>query len=156
MRRSVLLGSLALAAALVAQLQPASSQSTDMNAIKAANAAFYSALSARDVTAMEQIWAKDEHVSNIFSAAQQPTFGLSAIQGDYEGLFKRMEQASVVMTDPSVRQQGDLALVVGVETAQVKPPNGDLVKFFALATNVFVKREAQWLMVHHHTSRPPQ
>jgi ketosteroid isomerase-like protein len=132
MRRSVLLGSLALAAALVAQFQPASSQSTDMNAITAANAAFYSALSARDVTAMEQIWAKDEQVSNIFSAAQQPTFGLSAIKGDYEGLFKRMEQASVVMTDPSVRQQGDLALVVGVETAQVKPPNGDLVKFFAI------------------------
>jgi ketosteroid isomerase-like protein len=157
MRRTLLLGSLGLLAGLGVKVDPVASQSADTNAIKAANAAFYSALSARDISAMERIWAKDEQVSNIFSAAKTPSFGPSAIKADYEDLFKRLGDApSLVMAEPFVRQQGDMALVIGVEAAQVKLPNGDLAKFFPVATNVFVKRDAQWLMVHHHTSRPPQ
>ena len=114
-------------------------------------------IAARDISAMERIWAKDEKVSNIFSAAKTPSFGPSAIKADYEDLFKLLGDApSLVIAEPFVRQQGDMALVIGVEAAQVKLPNCDLAKFFPVATNVFVKRDAQWLMVHHHTSRPPQ
>jgi uncharacterized protein (TIGR02246 family) len=157
MHRSVLLGSLALG--LVAQIQPASSQSADITAIKAANAAYYWALTAGDIAAMEKVWAKDEQVSNIFSQSKEPSFGPNAIMAGYDGLFKRRQGATalVVMTaEPSVRQQGDVALVIGVESVEVKPPNGEVVKAFAVATNVFVRRDAQWLMIHHHTSRPPQ
>ena len=155
-RPTVLLGALGLVTGLIAQIEPANSQSADINAIKAANAAYYSALSAGDISATEQVWAKDEQASNIFSQAKQPSFGPSAIKADYEGLFKRRQgEVTVVSTDFSVRQQGDQALVVGIEAGQMKAPNGDITKFFAVATHVFVKRDAQWLMIHHHTSRPP-
>ena len=154
--KAVLLGALGLTG-LLAQTEPVNSQSADMNAIKAANSAYYAALSAGDISAMDPVWAKDEQTSNIFSAAKQPSFGPSAIKADYTGLFaKRQGEVSVVMTNPSVRQQGDQALVVGIEAGRAKSPNGDLAEFFPVATNVFVKRGVQWLMVHHHTSRPPQ
>ena len=159
MRRSALLGSLALVAELVAQIEPANSQSADMSAIKAANVAYYSALSAGDIAAMEQVWAKDEQVSNIFSQSKEPSYGPNAIMAGYDGLFKRRQGATalvVMTTEPAVRQQGDVALVTGVESVEVKPPNGEVVKAFEVATNVFVRRDAQWLMIHHHTSRPPQ
>jgi ketosteroid isomerase-like protein len=80
----------------------------------------------------------------------------SAIKADYEDLFKRLGSVSVAMADPSVRQQGELALVIGVETAQGKLPNGESIRFSPVATNVFLRRDGQWLMIHHHTSRPPQ
>ena len=156
MRLSTAVASLTLLIGLIAQVEPTSSQANDVDGIKTANDAYYSALSAHDISAMEKVWAKDGQVSNIFSAAKSPSFGLSAIRADYEDLFKRLGSVSVVMTVPSVRQQGDLALVTGVETAEGKLPNGEPVKFSPVATNVFVKQDAQWLMIHHHTSRPPQ
>ena len=70
MRRTLLLASLGLLAGLSVKVDPVASQPADTNAIQAANSAFYSALSARDISAMERIWAKDEQVSNIFSAAR--------------------------------------------------------------------------------------
>jgi ketosteroid isomerase-like protein len=140
----------------MAQLEPTWSQPDDLGGIKAANAAYHSALSAQDVSAMEKVWARDEQVSNIFSAAKSPSFGPSAIKADYEDLFKRLGSVSVAMADPSVRQQGELALVIGVETAQGKLPNGESIRFSPVATNVFLRRDGQWLMIHHHTSRPPQ
>ena len=144
MRRSVLLGSLALG--LVAQIQPASSQSADIDAIKAANAAYYSALSAGDIAAMEQVWAKSDQVSNIFSQSKEPLFGLSAVIAGYDNLFKRRQGAEVldVMAEPLVRQEGDFAIVLGVEALQVKPLNGDVVKTIAVATHIFVRRDARW------------
>jgi ketosteroid isomerase-like protein len=155
MRRSVLLGSLTLG--LVVQMQPASSQSADIDAIKAANAAYYSALSAGDISAMEQVWAKDDQVSNIFSQAKEPLFGLNAVIAGYDALFKRRQGAEVldVMAEPSVRQEGDFAIVLGVEALQVKPVNGDVVKTIAVATHNFVRRDTRWFLIHHHTSRPP-
>jgi ketosteroid isomerase-like protein len=157
MRRTVLLGALGLVTGLIAQIEPTRSESADTNAIKAANAAFYAAASARDLSAIERIWAQDAQVSNIFATNKTPSFGPSGIKADYEDLLKRMVELSVVMSEPvSVRQEGDVAIVVGTETLQAKLSNGDTIKLFPLATNIFVKRGTQWLMIHHHTSRPPQ
>jgi ketosteroid isomerase-like protein len=157
MRRTVLLGVFGLITGLIGQIGPARSESVDENAIKAANAAFYAAISARDISAIERSWAQDAQVSNIFATSKTTAFGPSGIKADYEDLLKRMVEVSVVMPEPvSVRQEGDMALLVGVETLQAKLANGDTIKLFPIATNVFVKRGTQWLMVHHHTSRPPQ
>ena len=153
MRRALLLGSLGLLAAL--GINPVASQPADPSAVKAANAAFYSALAARDISAMERIWARDDQISNVFSRTKTLSFGQSAIKADYERLFKLLgDVPSAVMAEPSVRLQGDMAIVIGVEIIQVKLPNGELQKSFPVATNVFVKQGTEWMMVHHHTSRP--
>jgi len=97
-----------------------------------------------------------EQVFNIFAVDKSPMIGWNTVRDGYDDLFKRFSELSVSMPDPSIRQDGDSAIVVGVETQKAKLPSGDSVSAMLPATNIFVKRDGHWLMVHHHSSRPPQ
>jgi ketosteroid isomerase-like protein len=130
--------------------------SSDAEAIKAANTGFYTALSARDAGQLDRVWDHAGQVFNIFAVSKTPMVGWNAVKSGYEDLFNRFAELSVSMADPSIRQDGDSAVVVGVETQRVRPPSGEIASALLPATNVFVKRNGHWLMVHHHSSRPPQ
>jgi ketosteroid isomerase-like protein len=129
---------------------------SDAEAIKAANAGYYAALSARDAGALDRVWDHGGQVFNIFGVSKAPMIGWSAVKSGYEDLFNRFPEISVSMADPSIRQDADSAVIVGVETQKAKLPNGEVVNVFLPATNIFVKRDGRWLLVHHHSSRPPQ
>jgi ketosteroid isomerase-like protein len=130
--------------------------SSDTEAINAANMSYYMALSARDVGELDRVWDHAGQVFNIFAVSKAPMVGWNAVKSGYEDLFNRFPELSVRMTDPSVRQDGDSAVVVGVETQRARLPSGEIINALLPATNVFVKRDGHWLMVHHHFSRPPQ
>jgi ketosteroid isomerase-like protein len=131
-------------------------QSRDAEAIKAANTGFYAALSARDLAALDRVWDHKGQVFNIFGVSKTPMIGWNAVRTGYEDLYNRFSEISVNMPEPSIRQDGDCAVVIGVETQNVRLPNGESASALLPATNVFVKRDGRWLMVHHHSSRPPQ
>jgi ketosteroid isomerase-like protein len=157
MRRTLLLGSAALLAGLATGMGGArAQQAPEAEAIRAANAAFYAALSARDIEALERVWARDGQVFNIFGASRTPLVGWGAVRGAYEDLFNRFPELSVAMPEPLIGQNGDSALVVGVETLRGRLPSGEAANLLLPTTNAFVKRDGRWLMVHHHSSRPPQ
>ncbi len=128
----------------------------DTSSIKAANAGYYAAISARDAGAVEKVWSHDGQVFNVFAVNKAPMVGWSAVKDGYDDLFKRFLEVSVVMPEPSIRQDGDVAVVVGVETQKAKLASGDTIMAMLPATNVFVRHDGRWLMVHHHSSRPPQ
>ena len=156
MHRTFVLGTF-LFLALAARVDGTSAQSSsDIEAIKAANSGFYTALSARDAGALDRMWDHDGQVFNIFGVSKAPMVGWNAIKSGYADLFNRFPELSVNMADPSIRQDADSAVVVGVETQRVRLPSGEVASALLPATNVFVKREGHWLMVHHHSSRPPQ
>ena len=154
MRRTLVLGS-AVFLVLVAQADHALAQ-TDADAIKAANEGFYAALSTRDAGALDRVWDHEGQVFNIFGVSKAPMVGWTAVKNGYENLFKRFPELSVSMADPSIRQDADSAVVVGVETQKARLTSGEATSALLPATNVFVKRNGRWLMVHHHSSRPPQ
>jgi ketosteroid isomerase-like protein len=129
---------------------------SDAGAIKAANDNFYAAISERDAAAIDRGWEHEGMVFNIFAVNKAPMIGWSAVKTGYDDLFKRFAELSVTMAEPIIRQDGDRAVVVGVETQKAKLPSGDTVSGSLPATNVFIKRDGRWLMVHHHSSRPPQ
>src|SRR5262249_13460732 len=133
----------------------AAAQSPDEQAVKAANDAYYAALSGRSSSRIEQVWAHDTKVTNIFAAKAAPTIGWNRVKGAYENLFTRFTKLSVTMPEPVIRVAGDAALIVGVEVQEAELPNGSAVAAKLPATNVFLKEGNQWLMVHHHSSRPP-
>jgi ketosteroid isomerase-like protein len=156
MSRTFLLGS-AVFLVLTAGVGDALAQSSsDAEAIKAANADFYAALSGRDAVALDRVWDHDGQVFNIFGVSKAPMIGWNAVKSGYEDLFNRFSELSVSMADPSIRQDADSAVVVGVETQRVRLPSGEVANALLPATNVFIKRNGGWLMVHHHSSRPPQ
>ena len=143
--------------ALAAEVGGLSAQSSsDIESIKAANTGFYTALSARDAGALDRVWDHNGQVFNIFGVSKAPMIGWNAVKSGYADLFNRFPELSVSMADPSIRQDADSAIVVGVETQRVRLPSGEVASTLLPATNVFVKQEGRWLMVHHHSSRPPQ
>ena|ERR1700693_1889249 len=130
--------------------------SPDAEAIKAANTGYYRALSARDAGELDRVWDHAGSVFNIFGVSKAPTIGWDAVKSSYGDLFNRFPELSVSMADPLIRQDGDSAVIVGVETQRVRLPSGEVASALLPATNVFIKRNGHWLMVHHHSSRPPQ
>ena len=130
--------------------------SSDSEAIKAANTGFYAALSARDANALDRVWDHDGQVFNIFAVSKAPMVGWNSVRSGYDDLFSRFPELSVSMADPLILQNADSALVIGVESQRVRLPSGETASALLPATNVFVKRNGRWLMVHHQSSRPPQ
>jgi uncharacterized protein (TIGR02246 family) len=127
----------------------------DAEAIKAANGDYYAALSARDAEGLDRVWSHDGQVFNIFAANKAPMIGWDAVKVGYEDLFKRFPEISVSIVDPVIRQDADNAVVVGVEAFNARLQNGEALNVLLPVTNTFVKRDGRWLMVQHHTSRPP-
>jgi ketosteroid isomerase-like protein len=137
-----------------ASAQPASGD----GAIKAANQAFYVALSARDVKAMEAVWANKPYVVNIGPRDTTVRVGYAdAVSNYWPKTFALISRMSVTLTSiAQLRTDGKLAWVVGTENAVIQLKNGGApVKFRTFFTNVFEKEGARWLMVSHHAQPIP-
>lgn len=142
---------------LLGMSSPAFPQSaSDAEAVKVTNDAFDAALTARDMRAVEGMWIQEPHAVAVHPASKAPVVGWEAVKKSWEGTFARFVELSVVMKDPSIRVVGDMAWVVGVEAVQGKRPDGVVVSFSAITTNIYERRAGRWLMVVHHASRVPE
>jgi ketosteroid isomerase-like protein len=157
--RTILTGSataaagLALMAGLAIAQQPA-----DVEAVKAANAAFYAALSARDAKAMDILWANKPYVVNIGPRAKAAAVGYAeAVTKWSASLPDVFAELKVSMTSTiQVQTNGKVAWVVGTENAVGKNKAGEPFAFDTFVTNVFEKEGDRWLMVSHHAGIVPK
>jgi hypothetical protein len=79
MRRRLMIRTVASLVALTAMgATEALGQSADAEGVKAAAAAFYAALNARDIGAMEALWARDANPIMIIPPARMPGHPYSA------------------------------------------------------------------------------
>jgi ketosteroid isomerase-like protein len=131
-------------------------EKSDIEAVTAANLAFDSALSGRDINAMERIWAGEPYVIAVHPASKVLIVGWDAVRKSWEGTFDRFAEISVSMKEPQIHVTQNVAWVVGLESVQGKFKNADAVSFTAFTTNMYEKRDGRWLMVLHTTSRVPQ
>jgi ketosteroid isomerase-like protein len=115
---------------------------SEKDAVLAANLAFYQAFTSHDVAAMEAIWARHAPV-----ACTHP--GWVALQGrgvvmeSWRSILQNPEAPHVMCHDDTVFFHGDVALVLCEE---------ELAQGHLSATNVFVKEDGQWRLVHHQAS----
>ncbi len=128
-------------------------QKSDIEAVTAANLAFDTALSGRDINAMEKVWAAEPYVIAVHPASKALIVGWDAVRKSWEGTFDRFAEISVSMKEPQIHVAQNVGWVVGTESVQGKSRNGDAVSFTAFTTNVYEKRDGRWLMVLHITSR---
>jgi ketosteroid isomerase-like protein len=149
-RRGALVAGLIL---IVASAGVGAQQPSASNAVLAANQAFDQALSARDIVAIDGIWAKEPHVVAIHPASKNVIVGWEAVRKSWEATFDRFAEISVSMRDPQIHVADNVAWVVGVEKVEGKSKTGDPVSFAAFTTNMYERRNGSWLMVLHTTSR---
>ncbi len=114
----------------------------DEQAVLAANEAFYAAFNAKDIQAMELLWAREAHVAcihpgwNVLSGREQ-------VMESWRGILLNEEQPRIVAGGASVHIVGDIAYVVCRELVAGSP---------LAATNLFVREAGEWRIAHHHSS----
>ncbi len=159
-RRQVFGAAAALAVTpLLMSGKDANAQSADVEAIKAANQAFYDALSARDLKAMEAVWANKPYVVNIGPKSKTVLVGYDAAVSKYWAnafdFFSQM--AASVASIAQVYTDGKIGYVIGTETANLQPRSGgDPLIFDTFVTNIFEKNGAAWQMISHHGQMIPK
>jgi uncharacterized protein (TIGR02246 family) len=135
-------------------------QSADGDGVRTAAAAFYTALNARDLRAMEALWAEDANPVMIHPSgpyARSPAIGMEAVRRSFAEAWPHFAEWSVKVNDMQVRVGQGWAVVLATTPVHVKMQGSDAAHdYTALATILYERRGDRWLIVHQHVSQPPR
>ena len=127
-------------------------------AVRSANAAFYSAFEDRDLDAMAEVWERSERAS-VTHPGWPRLAGWGKVAGSWDAIFRHTPYIQFVLTDERVDVVGDAAWVTVDENILQAADGGDgsvnggaLAGARVAATNVFVRHGEDWRMVMHHGS----
>jgi ketosteroid isomerase-like protein len=126
---------------------------SETNSVEAANLAYYKALSARDLNAMETVWTRA--ADNILIAPPvkpHAHVGWAAIKRNWDTYWPIFEQFSVSMRVTKVNISGPVAWVHGIETSRRRKKTGETSSSRNYGTNIFVNRDGRWLMSFHQSA----
>ena len=112
----------------------------DLAALEFANDAFYQAFAAADLQAMEAVWA-DQPTVFCCHPGWPPITSRAEVMASWRDILADAGPIPVVCTAPRVHLFGEVGLVCCYE----RFANQHLV-----ATNLFVRSDGQWRMIHHH------
>ena len=116
---------------------------TDNDAVLAANLEFYRAFTARDLNAMDALWAREAPVACLhpgWTALKDRT----EIIESWQGILSNPGAPRVACFDEQVFLYGDVALVLCEEELD----GGTLA-----ASNLFVREDNEWRIAHHHAGQ---
>ena len=108
-------------------------------AVNFANDAFYLAFSTRDLEAMDALWARQAPVTCIHPGWSALT-GRDAVMESWQAILTNPGSPAVDCRNPVAHMIGEVGYVICYETLD----QGVLV-----ATNIFVREEGVWKMIHH-------
>lgn len=121
---------------------------SDMDDVLEANASFYRAFAERDMMAMEALWARRAPVACIHPG-WNPLSDRESVMESWRAILGNQAAPRIRCANPSVFLLGGAAFVLCHEALE----QGLLV-----ATNIFVREDGRWKMVHHQagpTAEPP-
>jgi ketosteroid isomerase-like protein len=116
---------------------------TDFDAVLAANLEFYRAFTARDLAAMDALWARQAPVACLhpgWTALKDRT----EIIESWAGILSNPDAPQIACFDEQVFLYGDVALVLCEEELE----GGTLA-----ASNLFVREDNEWRIAHHHAGQ---
>ena len=116
---------------------------TDSDAVLAANLEFYRAFGARDVAAMEGLWAREAPVACIHPGWPALSDRAAVIES-WRGILANPEAPRIACFDERVLLFGDAALVICEEELD----GGTLI-----ASNLFVREDGAWRIAHHQAGQ---
>lgn len=128
----------------------------DEDALREANARFYSAIEELDLAAMDAVWAHAGWVRCVHPG-WDVVVGWDDVRASWERIFTNTRWLRVTPTAVAVAAFGDLGLVACSEniTASDGGDGGDVGVAVAQATNLFLRTPVGWRLMHHHASPSP-
>ncbi|MCA1690900.1 MAG: nuclear transport factor 2 family protein [Actinobacteria bacterium] len=136
-----------LACADFGKENPAIAQPRDLDALRGANAAFYSAFEGRDLDAMSRLWEHTERV--VCTHPGWATLrGWAKVSASFFALFQNSQHLQFILTNERAEVVGDAGWV-SVDENILDVDGATTVA----ALNVFVRDpDGRWVMVAHHGS----
>lgn len=118
---------------------------TDHTPVMFANEAFYVAFARRDLDAMIEVWSRRETVTCIHPGAIT-LLGRDKVIQSWQAILSNPASPAIVCRSPTAHLFGDVAYVLCWEQIE---------QAFLLATNIFVREDGRWRMVHHQATAAP-
>jgi len=130
-----------------------------VDAVLAANAAFYAALELCDLDAMSDVWEQSERA--VVTHPGWPMLrGWASVKESWAAIFRNTNFIQFVLTDEHCTVHGDTAWVTVEEnilqatgaTGESAADSEHLSGSRAVSTNIFVSDGTRWRLVVHHAS----
>ena len=125
----------------------------DTISVEEANTAFYRALESGMLERMDEVWAHEDSVRCVHPGWDLLT-GWHRVRESWEMIFESGQKLRATPSDVWVQAFGSFAWVTCTENITVFNESS-FDSALAAATNLFVLRDGNWLMVHHHASPIP-
>jgi ketosteroid isomerase-like protein len=122
----------------------------DAEPVRGANARFYRAFESLTLDEMDAVWVHGDHVACVHPGWPRLT-GWEAVRESWATIFQNTVEMRFTITDVRVDVRADVAWVLCTENI-LSQARGGLAVTSILATNVFERHGAEWLLVHHHAS----
>ncbi len=121
---------------------------SDAEPVLFANEAFYYAFAGGDAAAMDEVWARDVPVACIHPGWNVLT-GRDAVMESWRSILGSDGRPAIRSQGARASLYGDVAFVTCYE---------NIGQGYLAATNVFVREDGAWKMVHHHAgpTAPPE
>lgn len=123
----------------------------DVDAIRAANVAFYRAFESGDVEAMGELWATSVPVSCV-QPGWQPSVGREAVLAGLVAVFEGVTDITFTLKNSQIFLAGDVAWVLLLEEIDAVQAGGERVQVVLQSTNVLIREGGAWKLAHHHAS----
>jgi ketosteroid isomerase-like protein len=139
--------------------QEKAQQTSDVERVNAASGVFIAAISARDIRAMEKVWAHAPYATFIGPLSTTVVVGWDGVKKAWEMRFDQFDRVTISLAESHVHSNGKVAWAVGVERVQLLRKDGGTLDFDAFVTNVFEEQDGRWLLVSHQATpifRPAQ
>ena len=118
--------------------------------VEQANQAFYRSFESLDIGRMESIWATDEFVKCIHPN-WEACIGWSAVRDSWVRIFNNTAEIQFEIADVEIRIHGPVAWVICTEVVSA-PVDGELQSSRMAATNLYLRKNDNWKLLHHHAS----
>lgn len=117
----------------------------DRVAVLFANDAFYAAFANRDYQAMDRLWS-EAHPVTCTHPGWNPLIGREQVMDSWQAILANPSAPSIDCRDAEAFLIGDVAYVLCYER---------LERGFLAATNVFVREDGGWRLLHHQAGTAP-
>ncbi|HWG57654.1 MAG TPA: nuclear transport factor 2 family protein [Candidatus Acidoferrales bacterium] len=122
-------------------------------AVREANQRFYAAFESLDIAAMDSVWAHEETVQCV-QPGWELLLGWDEVRERWARIFANTKRIRIALSSVWIRVEGDISWVACTEHVTTAFDEG-FDEATVQATNIFVRREGQWLLVAHHASPIP-
>ena len=132
--------------------QQKAQEPSDVNGVNTASQVFIVAISARDVSAMDEVWAHEPYATFIGPLSTTVVVGWEGVRKAWEMRFGQFDRVTISLAEPHVHTNGKIAWTVGIEKVELLRKDGNTLGFDAFVTNVFENHDGRWLLVSHHAT----